>query len=340
MAQDTILEEIEKMGITPFVDESDNNDSEDQQDSNSITTSEQEEENKTITPANKENQENNSEDSEDSEEDVDYLKQFAAELGYDEEVNEDGLAAFVSIAKNRIEAVKSEYAVYEDEDVRGLAEFKKQGGSLQTYLTKPEESNVFAGIKEVVEDDVEQQEQLAALYFEEKGFDPSLIPATIEALKANDKLFDTSKQALAALQQQEAAYNTKVKADFQANVDKEIADHKAYFTGLEEVLNQGLSDIALDSTVSSKLKSVLLPDKSGSVAFDALQRTLTPAQHARVQAFVVSLVENKKFAFNPGAKIKEKSSKGVEIAKMFATSNSGKSGFGTAAQLNSLLKTK
>lgn len=185
---------------------------------------------------------------------------FREELELDENEEVDFSAkGLAKILKSKTESVRSEYEeILNDDEIKGLIEHKKLGGSLETYthVPKPFDANNYPN-----ETEEQMESNLIKFFSDIKGLDPEVIKPIIADLKNTEgKLEEKSAAALKAFEDRD----TKIHKDYLDNIssskEAEIAAEKVQQEEAEKAWNQVQASIKAGTIGDFKIPKSELED--------------------------------------------------------------------------------
>lgn len=236
---------------------------------------------------------------EESSEALDAIKDFAESLGYTGEYEGDSLETLKSIAQNVIEGYKGKAEVFEKLPIlNDLVQHLELGGSLQDFISQPQETNHYQGI-ELEEDNVEDREQLFRIYFNGKVDSEEELQVLIDNAKEKGVFTQRSNQILEKLAEQEAAQNAQIKATRDQEIQQAIEDNKKFVSEVATTFEKGLQGISVDKSIVDKAKAGSLPDQRGAYGIQEVFSKFGAKEQAVMNIFATALAEGKRFEYNP-----------------------------------------
>ena len=109
--------------------------------------------------------------------------------------------------------------------------YRANGGSLEGYGQVPDRSNI-----EISENDEAQQEYIIRTAWKEQGRKGN-VDGYIQYLKSTGNLYSTAQDELEALKESDKEYREYLKAEAAKAEEKRVADIKAYWKGVEDIVN-------------------------------------------------------------------------------------------------------
>ena len=109
--------------------------------------------------------------------------------------------------------------------------YRANGGSLEGYGQVPDRSNI-----EINESDEAQQEYIIRTAWKEQGRKGN-VDGYIQYLKSTGNLYSTAQDELEALKESDKEYREYLKAEAAKAEEKRVADIKAYWKGVEDIVN-------------------------------------------------------------------------------------------------------
>ena len=109
--------------------------------------------------------------------------------------------------------------------------YRANGGSLEGYGQVPDRSNI-----EISESDEAQQEYIIRTAWKEQGRKGN-VDGYIQYLKSTGNLYSTAQDELEALKESDKEYREYLKAEAAKAEEKRVADIKAYWKGVEDIVN-------------------------------------------------------------------------------------------------------
>lgn len=109
--------------------------------------------------------------------------------------------------------------------------YRANGGSLEGYGQVPDRSNI-----EINENDEAQQEYIIRTAWKEQGRKGN-VDGYIQYLKSTGNLYSTAQDELEALKESDKEYREYLKAEAAKAEEKRVADIKAYWKGVEDIVN-------------------------------------------------------------------------------------------------------
>lgn len=157
---------------------------------------------------------------------------FKQITGWDGDL-EVSVESFANAAKQLAERAKQDEL---DEEVRQFAEWKNQGGDLDSFRQLKQFVDYGAIIDELGEEDLEKQEQIVRWAYDEE--DDEVVDSLIEKLKDSGKLYAKSVNIL----RKREAEETKAKESFEQQVRAEKAEkikqEQQVFTEIKSALDK------------------------------------------------------------------------------------------------------
>lgn len=253
---------------------------------------------------------------------IDYIKDFAAALEYEGEVEGSTFEDFKKIGQAAIAQYKEKVNELTNMFSPDLVEHIKAGGTVETFYQYPQETNYYQDAK-FEEDDVENREALVSDYYLNQGIEQDQVEMLVNNLKEKGTFNAFSDKVLDQYKALEKAENEKVVAQRKADEAESLKKRNELITGVTESFEKGLPGVTADKEVLEAAKVASLPDAKGQFAIHNIK--LTPAQEATVNAFVIALSKGKSFAYAPTKATATQSSGVKPIAQIFnKQNNSGK----------------
>jgi hypothetical protein len=220
-------------------------------------------------------QEDNSDD--DSEK---LVSEFFKIIGVEEEIKLESfdINTLAEKTKEIIEKVREEVAeLKSDEDIVKLAEWKKSGGTLNTFMAIPQ--RIEYSKLELKEEDEESQIGAIKTYLTLKGDDAQEIDERIEFLKDKGKLLENAQKALINLDK----LNEKEVNDYQASETARIKEQtdkiENTWKEVETIVKSGVvNDYKLPESEKATFSKYVLRDEKGVSQADLKRGQLTTQQ--------------------------------------------------------------
>lgn len=228
--------------------------------------------------------------------DVNYIQQFAQELGIEGEVEGNSFDALVNIGKQAISQYKEKLEFYETTIDPKLVEHIKAGGNIESYLSYPQETNYYQDAK-FEEDDVENRELLVKDFYANQGIEEDQAEMLINSLKDKGTFNAFSDKVLDQYKTLEKAENEKIASQRKADEETAIKQHNEFLAGIKDGFEKGLKGVVVDKDILEEAKRVSLPDAKGVIGFHSIK--LTPEQEATVNTLIVALSKGKSFQYSP-----------------------------------------
>lgn len=330
-----LFEEINSLkGVTPVEDDVAVDDTADTTDSTDSTDNEEVEDSSTGT------EEPTVESS--KEETENFFTTFAKEVGIDEITGESG-QDLIDAVNNHISKIKSEYEIYENPEIKKIAEILSLGGTVEDYINLPKTTNYYQDL--VIEDDsTELAENIVKHALKSSSlYDDEDIQQLIKFKKENGQFIEYSRNILNTLKTQEKSENDKIIKDSEDQIALVQKQQKEFFDTVDKTFKDGLTGITVDKSILERARDFSLPlDNKQPKIYEILQ-DLTPQEQVLINTFVLALKDNKPFSFNSTASTKKYNSiKEKPIDFILRTNNKSdiSSDKGSLEDLESILKQK
>jgi hypothetical protein len=234
--------------------------------------------------------------------DEDYIKKFATELGYDGEVEGEGLEALLYIAKSKL-------TVLDNPKVQDIINHVNNGGDVSSY-ERMQPTDYYQGIELDESDEELTEKAVVACLVNLRNFDDDKeITKYIQNLKDEGELFEYAKKNFPKLQAKEKAENTNKQKVVENELKKERLEEQKFYSDLEKSLNS-LNGV-VNKSLKEEVKQFSLPDKKGVIEVEAFLNDLQPSDIATMNYFAYCLKNSKEFIYRPDVKGKGTQSKPI-----------------------------
>jgi hypothetical protein len=208
------------------------------------------------------------------------ISEFFKIIGVEEEVKLDdfNINTLAEKTKEIIEKVKEEVAELKaDDDIVKLAEWKKNGGTLNSFMAIPQriEYSKF----ELSEEDETAQVEAIISYLSAKGEDEQEINDRIEFWKDKGKLFENAQKALNNLDKLNEKEVNDYREKEQERINNQIAIIENTWKEVETIVKSGvINDYKLPESEKASFNKYVLRDDKGVSQADIKRGQLTTQQ--------------------------------------------------------------
>lgn len=203
------------------------------------------------------------------------VNKFKEQTGYsgDLDLTLDG---FIKVVKD----VKSEYAIYENPQVKALAQHLATGGTVDTFNPLPVVPDYNNVRESLTVENIQGAEQIIREELAKNNIKPLIIEATINNLKDEGKLRDEALSIIDSREQADLEVFNEAKAQLdlqQANVQKEIAEQ---WNQVNTVLSGNeINGIKIPKAEMEAFAKVIKPNENGEIPIHKMRAELTVEQN-------------------------------------------------------------
>lgn len=273
----------------------------------------------------------------DNDDAVNYFERFRTELGLEGEFKGESFDDFIDMAKQAISPYKEKVEFFESNITPALVDHIKAGGTIDSFLQYPQETNFYQDIQ-FEEDDVERREELVYDYYERQGIEKEEAELLVNNMKEKGKFNTFSDSVLDRFKEYEKGENAKIAQQRKADEEAAIKHRDELVTGVKESFEKGLPGVTVDKDIFEEAKRISLPNSKGQ--FDINDIKLTPAQESIINTLIVAITKGKSFQYAPTKATATNTSKVKPINQIFGRDSSSGKGkreeVGTLDELNSI----
>lgn len=205
----------------------------------------------------------------------------------DEDLKDSSIEGIASKIKTYVTEKENQLnALTEDNDVKDLIEWKKQGGDLETFRTAPKRIE-FAKI-ELTDTDLDSAEKIMIDSLIARGdMDESEVRELVDLYKDKGTLIDRAKKELIKLD----SANEKEVSDYAKAIEesnKKIDEaNKAIWKEVNESLESAkIGNFEIPKNDKDDFKKFILPDSKGNIIADEKRAKLTTQQHLLIDYLI------------------------------------------------------